>query len=286
MVDNRISVTLITRNRPGFVFTCLSSLLAQTYKEWDLVIVDSSDPPINAYVEYKFLASLIEHYGHHVTEIPDQSLGITQAWQAGMMASNHEFQLRLEDDVWLEPTYIERLHNVIIRDRNIAAVAGSNPNILKEYGATKELSETPNIIMVTNAGLLPIDGQGTICDIDRTFSVCHLHGLFLYRKSLVQEVGGFATHMSRVGHRDETDLTLRLYFAGYDLLFYPLARLWHCEAPHGGARDVLTPDERARLQIRDEEMFQHRLAEWIDKDPERLRFGKIEPFVLGERKKQ
>ncbi len=38
---DRVSVTLTTRDRPGFVFLCLSSLLSQTFKDWDLVIVDA-----------------------------------------------------------------------------------------------------------------------------------------------------------------------------------------------------------------------------------------------------
>jgi len=50
--EPRVSITLTTRDRPGFAFVCLSSLLCQTFREWDLVIIDSSETPLTNYVEF------------------------------------------------------------------------------------------------------------------------------------------------------------------------------------------------------------------------------------------
>ena len=261
----RVSVTLPTRNRPGYVFQCLSSLLSQTFTDWDLVIVDDSDPRLTEYVEFKFLCQLMEHYGHAVSLFLGEGLGITQSWQRGLEHSESALGQRLEDDVWLEPTYLERLYQVITRDENIAAVAGSNPNPFQQPTRI-EVDPFPNCMIEQKDSLIPIDGQATLLQTDKTYSVCHLHGLFMYRKEAVQRVGGFATHTSRFGHRDETDLSLRLYFAGYEILVYPRARLWHSEAPHGGSREDRDVGER----LRDETMFQERLAGWVNENPEKL----------------
>ena len=124
----RVSVTLPTRDRPGFAFLCLSSLLSQTFRDWDLVVVDASDPPLSEYIEFRLLVMAMERQGHQVKVIHDRDIGIAQAWQVGMDQGFSQLGQRLEDDVWLEPTYLERLYHTITRDPNIAAVAGSNPN--------------------------------------------------------------------------------------------------------------------------------------------------------------
>lgn len=288
----RVSITLTTRDRPGFVFLCLSSLLSQTFDNWDLVIVDASDPPLKDYMELRLLLLLMEKLGHRVDLISNREIGITQAWQLGMERSPWELGQRLEDDVWLEPTYLETLHQVITSDGNIAAVAGSNPNPFFP-DATEVMGRIvreqlslgrpffPNILFWKDNSLIPTDGQAMAFDTGQTYKVCHLHGLFMYRRSAVEKVGGFATHTSRFGHRDETDLTLRLFFAGYDLLVCPDARLWHAEAPYGGARD--DQEQRLKLATRDEESFQERVKAWVEQNGAMLEEMRIPNFgLLGD----
>lgn len=293
----RVTVTLPTKNRPAFVFMCLSSLLSQSFQEWDLVIVDESDPPLPEYVELKFLVSLIQRYDHNVDIYQGEGLGIPQAWQRGLESSQSPFGQRLEDDVWLEPTYLQRLYDALTQDDTIAAVAGSNPNpFARNYTEPAELMHNVIIMQEPESGIhrlapwlengyVPIDGQATLADTDRVYSVCHLHGLFMYRADAVKDVGGFGfgkadqegtRQMSRFGHRDETDLTLRLYFAGYDIQVCPAARLWHCEAPHGGSRE----NRNREACQNDEVMFQERLASWIKEHPDKLEevVADIPPF--------
>lgn len=288
----RVSITLTTRDRPGFAFVCLSSLLSQSFKKWDLLIVDASEIPLTEYVEFRLLMLIMENMGHKVDVVFDRNVGITQAWQLGMERSASELGQRLEDDIWLEPNYLKKLYQVIIGDDRIAAVAGSNPNPF--FPDTTELVNRvveeqlsldrpffPNILFPQDNSLIPTDGQATTLDLGQTYKVCHLHGLFMYRKAAVQSVGGFATHTSRFGHRDETDLTLRLFFGGYDIVVCPDARLWHAEAPYGGARD--DREERIRLATRDEETFQERLKAWMEQNKHMLEEVTINNFgILGD----
>lgn len=275
----RVSITLPTRDRPGFVFLCLSSLLSQTFKYWDLVIVDASETPLTEYMEFRLLFLVAQSLGHDVKVIHSRETGIGQAWQTGMESSSCEIGQRLEDDVWLAPTYLEKLYDVITTDGKIAAVAGSNPNpfypdateiiekIVRE-SLSQEKPFFPNILYWQDGMVIPTDGQGMEFDLGQSYKVCHLHGLFMYRKSAVAEVGGFNADGSRFSHREETDLTLRLFFAGWDLLVCPDARLWHAEAPYGGARD----DRELRQQIatKDEEVFQERVKAWLSQHRDML----------------
>jgi len=269
-MSGRISVTLITRNRPQFFIGCLSSLLSQSYTEWDLVIIDGSKPPLRSNQAVYFLLKVVHDNGHSLQMINDQSLGICQAWQKGLELSSPdcEFGQRLEDDIWLHPDYLKHLHDIIITDEKIGAVGGLSPNAWNF--STIKAEEFKNYFYSWNGLIIPDDRQ--CCFIENPpeiYEVSHLHGLFLYRKRIVQEVGGFGTHMTRVGHRDETDLTLRMYFADYRLLVCPKAWLRHAEAMGGGSRDALTVEERTELQMEDEARFQKRLHDWREKYPEK-----------------
>ncbi len=266
----RISVSLITRNRLQYFIGCLSSLLSQSFTDWDAVIIDDSEPPLRDNPVVIFLLKVAHDEGHNVQMIAGQNLGISQAWQKGLELSlpTCEFGQRLEDDIWLHPDYLKHLYDTIITDERIGAVGGLSPNAWNFD--TIEANEFKNYFYEWNGLIIPDDRQCCfVKNPPEVYEVAHLHGLFLYRKRVIQDVGGFGTHMTRVAHRDETDLTLRIYFADYRLLVCPKAWLRHAEAPGGGSRDALTVEERTRLQEIDEERFQSRLRGWREKYPDK-----------------
>ena len=268
MMSGRISISLITRNRPQHFMGCLSSLLSQSFTEWDLIIIDGSEPPLRDNRAVTFLLKVALDTGHNVQMVSGQNLGISQAWQKGLELSNCEFGQRLEDDIWLHPDYLKHLHDIIITDEKIGAVGGLSPNAWNF--STIEANEFKNYFYEWNGLIIPDDRQCCfINDPPEIYDVIHLHGLFLYRKRVIEDVGGFGIHMTRVAHRDETDLTLRMYFAGYRLLVCPKAWLRHAEAPGGGSRDALTVAERTKLQEADESLFQKRLLDLRKKHPDK-----------------
>lgn len=262
----RISVTLITRNRPEHLMGCLSSLLSQSFKEWDLVLIDDSEPSLKDNRPVSFLIKVAQDEGHDIQLICGEKLGISQAWQRGLELSKCEFGQRLEDDVWLHPDYLKHLHSVIVTDEKIGAVGGLAPNAW--HFDIIDGDKFKNYFYMNNGLVIPDDSQCKfIRNPQELYEVVHLHGLFLYRSQVIKDVGGFNVRMERIAHRDETDLTLRMYFADYKLLVCPKAWLRHAEDPKGGSRDKLTVEERTKLQGMDEVKFQTRLQEWRKTHP-------------------
>jgi len=262
---NRISITFITKNRLGFFLQSFSSLLSQTFTAWDAIIIDDSDESIESKEEIKFLIAIAKYKGHSIKFITGENLGITQAWQRGLEESGCEFGYRMEDDIYLMPDYLENLYNAIIKDEDIAAVGGLSPNIF--FHTTIKSEQFINDFYMDRGIITPEDKQCClILDPKPLYYVQHLHGLFVYRKSLVQNVGGFSTWMSPKGHRDETDLTLRLYRARYKLVVVPTAILFHAEASQGGSRDRSLL-ERNQMNQMDEAIFQQRVKSWMSNEP-------------------
>jgi len=272
---SRLTVTLLTKNRHAFLGMAISSLLSQTFTKWDLIIIDDSNVDVTQFEEISFLLKLMEMQGHDITVIRNVG-GITKGWQRGLEESNTDFGYRMEDDIWLDRNCLDVLYHHIWPSDNVAAVGGLCPN---PFGCSQvdppELDKFPNRLTWTNAGhfgriVEPSDGQGYLMKTGAVYKVQHLHGLFVYRKSAVEKVGGFFTDSSDIGHRDETHLTLRLYLNGYDLLVVPRAILWHAEATIGGSRGSTGHGKwRRQLQIADETIFQDELQKWIKENPNR-----------------
>jgi GT2 family glycosyltransferase len=272
-LTDRITIILITKNRTRWLAQCLSSIICQTYQNWNMLILDDSNEDITKYDNIKFLIDIASHQGNKIDIYTDMK-GICQCWQKGMEMSETELCLRMEDDVVLNPNYLINLYLEIIQSDDIAAVGGMCPNpghykvidpVSEEFpsGIRKEIRSDGSIFYE------PYDNQQNLIKEPRVYEVCHLHGLFLFRKSLVEKVGGFATWMSFLGHRDETDLTLRLYFAGYKLLVTTRALLWHGEAGNGGSRGGMHRNEARNIKAEDEKKFQDRIKTWIAEHPNR-----------------
>jgi len=272
----RVSFHIITRNRPNYLSAALASLVFQTHKDWELVIVDDSDPDVLSHYHIRLLIRMLEDDGVRVNVVRGTNEGIPFAYQQSMEAAQAELCIRHEDDIVVPRDYIQLLHDFIVdQDRTEVAAAGGcllnahRGRILNQgpsqNGFARKKIETGMI-------LEPYDMQQHWIDHNEPIEVCHMHGGFIDWKQALQDVGGFATWCTNLGHREETDVSLRLYFAGFKCLYLPWVRSWHMEAEGGGSRDSANPlhsQQRRQLQLQDEEKFQGRLRAWMETNPDR-----------------
>src|SRR6185295_5433970 len=105
--DERIAVAIPTKNRPTYLSALLASLVAQSFQNWELIINDSSDPPVQEQGAIRDLLTLITSLGHPVQIIRSET-----GWdrhQHPMEAAPPEIELivRVDDDVLLTPRFLE-----------------------------------------------------------------------------------------------------------------------------------------------------------------------------------
>jgi glycosyltransferase involved in cell wall biosynthesis len=265
-------VQLNTRNRPHYAAMMLASLASQDYEDWDLLIADGGDDPLEAHEHCARLLAAIRHQ-HRVRVIRDRGLGIPQTYQLLMEASGTEFCFREEDDIILGPGCLRILMHHI-SDPGVGAVAPSTPNWNVPRASPLPL-EMPNGFYRQPQGDVPgfpqiwcaDDGQRAYYPFaapELAYEVCTLHAGAVYRKSAVQAAGGFSAHFSPIGHREETHVWCRVYRAHYRLLVAPAARVWHFEATAGGSRtNPAGSPERRAMQVQDEVRFQADFAQWL-----------------------
>ncbi len=249
----RIGIGVPTRNRPYHLVLLLSALLRQTKEDWDLVIVNDWDDEANLEEDKKVrkLVGMMSERGHRVRIVRGVLLGPPFAHNIAMRNLDHELILRLDDDQLPEPDFLEKLCRPFENDigGKIGAVGGVYPCL--------------------DLTLVGKDGreeclQTSYHTKDACYSVEVLHSSFVYRRRVVEKIGKFPECYSAVGHREETDTSMRIKTAGYKLLVVTKAVAWHFMAD-GGVRDIPNHDE---LKKRDDAVFMKRFGrrpKWKDK---------------------
>jgi len=103
-----VSVIIPSKNRPDYVIQALDSVLAQTYKNIEIIVVDDgSTTPLEPLLR--------ERYGRQLAFVRhEQSLGASAARNAGAQYSSGEFVAFLDDDdLWL-PCKIEKQMKIFL----------------------------------------------------------------------------------------------------------------------------------------------------------------------------
>jgi glycosyltransferase involved in cell wall biosynthesis len=183
----RVSIVLPFFNSARFMRECIDAVLAQTYADWELVLVDdgsSDDSPAIAreYVErMPDRVRCIEHPGR-------ENRGISASRNLGVRHARGEFIAELDaDDVWL-PDKLARLVPVMEAHPDVGMVYG---NSLFWYGWTGEPADAARDYLPV---MDPTDGLADGSEVllqqlrGKTASPCPC--AVLLRTSHVERVGG------------------------------------------------------------------------------------------------
>ncbi|MHA1880419.1 MAG: glycosyltransferase family 2 protein [Candidatus Heimdallarchaeota archaeon] len=232
---NRVGIQIVT-NRPDYLGVLLSSLLRQSFKKFDLIIVYNKCKPIEQNHMIKCLTHRFQLEGHrvYIIKAPD-SLGVGALRNVALNHDDNEFGLRIDDDSWCEPDYIERLLDVFRRTKKTGAVGGIVPFMIMD----KSYSPLPETVNEVTPSFEVFDDTTNFYNVVEDFVACdHLRSSFMYRNEDARKIKGFPTCYDKyAGFREETDFCLRLKFSGLQNYFVPKAVCWHLGAPTGGTRE-------------------------------------------------
>ena len=239
----RVTICIATKNRRQVLHQVLWSLRNQVYQWFDVVIVDDGDGDFNeqSWTEDSFYGPLIKELQHqHKVKIisSPKSDKIGAVYQAGLLWAikewNNPLFLRCDDDVWLDPNYLEKLVKVF-DDPKVGAAGGLmlNPGSdiqtieagdekYQEWGKIDNVATVPNLQWFRHEDVTP-------------FAVEHLHSMQMLTTKALKIIGGFDTALFS-NFREETHLSWRVALEGYKCTVVPEAEAWHLKAPDGGVR--------------------------------------------------
>lgn len=186
-----VSVLILTWNRCSYVLRAIESVYNQSYHPIEIIIVDSASSD-----------GTVEVINNRFPDIKiiklHRNLGCPEGRNIGLANCNGEIIFSLDDDAYLEHTTIERCVEKFSIELNLGVIAC---NII----------DKEKIVISKN--------------LRTYYSYLFCGGAFALRKDIISKVGYFPSDFYR--QAEEGDLALRIIEAGYSIIFYPEAIVYH-----------------------------------------------------------
>ena len=115
-----ISVIMLTYNREALVGRAIESLLAQTYRDFEFIIVDNGSTDRSGQIAEEYAKK-----DPRIQVIHRTQGNIGAGRNTGLDAARGEYIAFIDDDDFVEPTYLEYLHNLAEEHHADIAVCGS-----------------------------------------------------------------------------------------------------------------------------------------------------------------
>ena len=225
---SKVTIIIPNYNGAAFLGDCIESLRNQTYKNFDVLVVDNGSK--DASLEYlRDLESYEKNLNIRVIYL-DENLGFAGGVNVGLAASDSTYIILLNNDTQVFNDYVERLVNAIEKSEKIFAV---NPLMINAHN--KELvDDAGDGYSLLGWGYQIGVGEkvGDFTKKRAVFSACA--GASIYRKSILDEVGYFDE--MHFAYLEDMDLSFRARLKGYIIGFEPLAKVYHLGSATSGSK--------------------------------------------------
>lgn len=110
----KFSIIIPLYDKEAYVRKALESVVAQTYRDFELIIVDDGSTDNSADVVRDFIAQIDDRFiDDRWTLITQANAGVAAARNRGVKVSNGEYVCFLDADDWWEPTWLEEMDKLI-----------------------------------------------------------------------------------------------------------------------------------------------------------------------------
>ena len=247
--DILVSVIIPTYNRPVFLKRCIDSVLDQTYKNIEIIVVDDNEPNTDARRETELVMGAYAGIDNITYLKHNHNKNGSAARNTGWKHSHGKYITFIDDDDMIAPTKIEKQLECLEHLDSSWGACYTGYRLLKEHGDPQISSEKRS-------------GDCYVAALMRTMFMGSGSNLFL-RKSVVDEIDGYDETFIRnqdieflvrvlenykLAYVDEVLLTIYQEGARPNRSFEQLERIsQHYLSKFKNRIDALKPDDRERV---------------------------------------
>jgi GT2 family glycosyltransferase len=217
-----ISVIIVNWNGKHLLSDCLSSLQKQTYKNFEIILVDNGSS--DGSIEW-----IDKHYPQVKVISLKENLGFAGGNNIGILASQGKFITLLNNDTEVDQDWLKQLYLQINKDESIAACDSkvyyyTDRNLIWAAGGTYSIAGTSQM-------------RGNLEENRAVFNEpCEIFTAIacaaIYRKSAFEDIG-LLDEDFHSGYED-VDWSFRAHLRGYRIVNAPAAQVYHkVSATHG-----------------------------------------------------
>lgn len=122
-----ISVLMLTYNRENLVSRAIESILAQTYKDFEFIIVDNGSSDRSGEIADEYAKK-----DRRIRVIHRSRGSISAGRNTALDAAKGDFITFIDDDDWAEPDYLEFLLELLIKNGADMSICGATDKIFDE----------------------------------------------------------------------------------------------------------------------------------------------------------
>ncbi len=112
----KVSVVIPTFNRSAFLKHAITSVLGQTYSDFEIIISDNASTDDTAAIIATFPDRRIKYFRN------DRNVGMGPNWNIGVQRAKGLYVVLLEDDNWWHPEYLARAAGTLDQHLDVAFV--------------------------------------------------------------------------------------------------------------------------------------------------------------------
>jgi glycosyltransferase involved in cell wall biosynthesis len=208
----RIAIIMPAYNVAGYIAAAIRSVLAQTHRDWTLLIIDDGSTDATAAVAGGFADPRIRL-------LRQANAGVSAARNRGLAECDGAAVMFLDADDWLAPDALARL----------AAALAAHPGAIAAHGAHCFVTEDASGVVARKTGPF---AEGDILERLLVQNQFANGGHVLIRAAAVARAGGFRTDLS---YGEDWDFWCRLAAFGHFVAVPGTAPLLFVRQRHGGA---------------------------------------------------
>lgn len=217
---HKVSIIILNWNGRKYLAGCLSSVLAQTYPHYEVVLVDnaSTDGSVELVTQKFPTVRIIRN---------DVNLGFAAGNNQAIKVTSGEYAATLNNDTKVDPDWLAELVKAIQTDARAGMAASkmlfqARPQVIDSAGLAPDLA---GIAWNWRSGE---DDQGGF-EPREVFGPCA--GAALYRREMLDQIGLFDEDF--FAYLEDADLAWRARLAGWKCLYVPTAKVYHVHSATG-----------------------------------------------------
>lgn len=217
------SIIIPNYNGEKFIKNCMESIKSQTITDFEVIIVDNASADDSV--------KIVEASYPKVKLIKlDKNYGFSRAVNEGIKASSADFVVLLNNDVEVEPDWLENLVDCIQSDKRLFSCSSK----MVQYYDRSRIDDAGDFYTLIGWTLKRGDGQAVerYSRKDNIFSSCG--GAAIYRKSVFKEIGYFDENF--FAYMEDVDISYRAKIYGYANAYCSDAVVYHVGSGTSGSR--------------------------------------------------
>ena len=214
----KASIIIVNWNGRHYLPGCLSSLRTQTFRNFEVILVDNGSTDGSVELVQKQFPEV------HVVSSP-VNVGFAQGNNLGLQHANGQYIALLNNDTEADPHWLEKLIRVLESSEEIAGASGTMHSLEQRTRVIFTLTKIDPL----SAAAYWINQASRQRDVDYLMG-----GGMVVRRSAIDRIGDLDGEY--FAYYEETDWCARAIRAGYRLVYVPTAVFYHKE--RGTAADT------------------------------------------------